>query len=134
MTSFINTSKTEIKIFLCFIFIGGISTLLDYSSYIMLLKLTEQIVLSKIISMLIAMTFSFISNKNLTFKEVRSRMIGEKIRFSICQAINLSVNVTCNYLFYKSTNSINTSFIAATFVAMSINFLIQRFWVFGGKK
>ncbi len=117
-----------------FLIIGGISTLIDYTLY-MLISIKISIIIAKFISMLCACIFSFFANKNWTFsnkEKINSKMI---ISYIITQVINISVNTGTNYIMYNLTNSKTIAFIIATLIAMIVNYLLQHFVVFkGGKK
>lgn len=117
-----------------FLFIGGISTIIDYIIY-MLLSIKINLIIAKSCSMLCACIFSFFANKNWTFnneEKINYKMI---IAYVITQIINISVNTSVNYLMYNLTTSKTIAFVIATFIAMIVNYLLQNYVVFkGGKK
>ena len=117
------------KGFFRFIVVGGLSTVIDYSMY-MLLSRHLLIELSKGISMMIASIFSYSMNKRFTFrnhKRTNSRYI---IRFYEVVLINLIINMTVNTVVYRMTDLKTPAFILATCAGMAVNYFGQRFFVF----
>lgn len=116
-----------------FLVVGGISTLLDFTIY-MLLSLKINLIIAKSCSMLCACIFSFFVNKNWTFnneEKINYKMI---IAYIITQIINIGVNTSVNYLMYNFSKLKTISFVIATFMAMIVNYLLQNFVVFKGEK
>ncbi len=121
-----------------FILTGGISTAIDFAVY-MLLSIKLPVEISKGISMLTASVFSYIANKNYTFRNKDRTTPGYLIRFYLVFAANLAVNIFVNSVMLRWTGYKIVSFIAATLAGMTVNYLGQRFIVFpekrgGGKK
>lgn len=116
-----------------FLIVGGTSTIIDYLIY-MVISTKLNLLLSKCISMLIACIFSFIANKNWTFRNKDKENYKMVLKFVGAQIINIGVNTGINYLMYNLTHSKTIAFVIATFIAMIINYLLQRFVVFKGDK
>lgn len=112
-----------------FLLIGGISTLLDYIIYSKLSQWLD-VTLAKLCSMLCATFFSFLINKIWTFQCQKQSWIVSFVKFYLTQIINIAVNVSVNSLLFWLTENQTAAFIGATVIAMSINFLLQRFYVF----
>lgn len=89
--------------------------------------------ISKVISMVIASTFAFFAHKNYTFKSKDDATVKTVSLFIICQIINIVANTGTNALCFNLTNHKVFSFVIATGVAMTVNFLIQNFFVFPKK-
>ena len=81
-----------------------------------------------------ASIFSFIKNKSWTFnikEKTNSKMV---LLYIIVQLINIGTNTLVNYLSFNITNLKTLSFVIATFIAMIVNYLLQRFVVFKEEK
>lgn len=117
-----------------FLVVGGSSTLLDFILYRGLLKLDFGTILAKTCSMLMAMLLSFFLNRGWSFRKVNRHHETQILRYIACQAVNLCVNVSVNYCLVTLTHNIYIGYVLATGIAMIANFLLQRFWVFGGKR
>ncbi len=126
--------KSEKKIFIRFCVTGGCSTFLDFIFYRRLLIWEINIFQAKLLSMSVVMFLSYIVNSCWSFRSVRTKKNGELFRYAICQGVNLGTNVFVNCLMVRLFNSINISYLAATGAGMAVNFLLQRYWVFGGEK
>lgn len=112
-----------------FLLVGGISTALDYIVYLILLNFVH-IVIAKFISMFCAITISYFLNKIWTFEYNNNTNTVLLLKFIFTQAINISINVLCNYLIFISCHNKHVAFIIATIVATIFNFLLQKYFVF----
>ncbi len=121
----LNKYKKEFR----FLIIGGISTTIDFIFY-MLLSQKIDITLAKLISMILATTFSYIFNKNWTFSVKEKTHALLIVKYIGCQIINILCNTITNTIVYKLTNLKIISFILATCLAMIVNFLLQKTVVF----
>lgn len=117
-----------------FLVVGGCSTLLDFVLYRGLLELDLGTVPAKTCSMLVSMLLSFLLNRGWSFRKVNRHHETQILRYVVCQAANLCVNVSVNYCLVTLTHNIYIGYVLATGIAMIVNFLLQRFWVFGGKR
>ena len=117
-----------------FLLVGGCSTLLDFILYRGLLELNLGTIPAKTCSMLVAMVLSFLLNRGWSFRKVNQDHQTQVLRYIVCQAANLCVNVLGNYCWVVLTHNIYVGYVLATGMAMTVNFLLQRFWVFGGKR
>ncbi|MCM1540493.1 MAG: GtrA family protein [Blautia sp.] len=119
--------------FLKFCIVGGISTFLDLGIYLLLYD-GAGVVLSKIVSMGCSMVFSYNLNKKWSFSISTKRTKKEVGRYLVTQAINMTVNVGVNYIVLEIFQIKLFAFIVATLVAMTINYVLQKRWVFRGEK
>lgn len=115
-----------------FVIIGGCSTIIDFIIY-MLFSLGFSVILSKGISMVISSGFSYFFNKRFTFRNQEKTNLGYILRFYLLFALNLIVNVGVNARIYSITGHKILAFVFATICGMFVNYLGQRFWVFGKK-
>lgn len=118
--------------FLKFLLIGGVSTGIDYVIYSALIQYIP-VTFSKLCSMLCSTFFSFLINKNWTFQSREQNWFESLRKYYLAQIANISVNVLMNTLLFSLTKNKTAAFIGATAIAMSINFLLQRFYVFKKK-
>ena len=124
-----NSNKSEFR----FLIIGGCSTLIDFIIY-MIISNYINITLAKLCSMMIASVFSYIFNKNWTFKDKENTSIKLVMKYVFSQIINILVNTMTNTLVYNMTRIKILSFVCATAIALVINFLLQKIVVFNGGK
>lgn len=117
------------KQFIRFACVGGGATLIDFILY-MLFALFIHITLAKLLSMLFASIYSYILNKSWTFNNRRQDNWRYIIKYVISQIANIVVNVTINSIVFFYTNSKINAFLIATCIAMIVNFLLQKLFVF----
>lgn len=128
----------QLKNIIKFCVVGLTSTAIDLYIYIFLSGYLHVIV-AKILSMTVASVLSYYINKCWTFKNKSKTSLVSLIKYYLTFLINLSTNTTINFLLYRSTGNKLLSFFIATGCAMTINYILQRFFVFkteikGGKK
>lgn len=119
--------------FIKFIIVGGSSTLLDFTIYMILNNFIE-ISIAKFISMTISCIYSFFINRCWTFESKEKINSKQLLKYVITQIINILVNVGTNQLIYTITTIKLLAYIVATGVAMIINYLLQKTIVFKEKK
>lgn len=112
-----------------FLLVGGCSTLMDFLIYIAL-AIVIPIFLAKAISMIVASIFSYIFNKNFTFKNRDQTSMRHVVSFYVVFTLNLITNVGVNFIIYSTSGCKVMAFVIATICGMTINYLGQRYWVF----
>lgn len=112
--------------------IGGATTVIDWAIYWFLSKAVG-ITIAKICSMILASIFSYIFNKLWTFENSDRNHVSYLWKYYITFAINVTINTTINTFMFNKTNEKLISLIVATGCATIVNYLLQRFWVFGEK-
>lgn len=122
---YINKYKSLLR----FLIIGGISTSIDFVLYMILSK-KIYLYFAKCISMLISMAFSYVGNRLWSFEVKSNKVVNSIFKYIIVQLINLVLNVSVNYLIFNYTNSKIIAFIFATCIAMVVNYILQRKFVF----
>lgn len=120
--------KLDISIFR-FLIIGGSSTIIDFIIYY-ILSCCIDISISKCISMLCASIYSYFLNKYWTFVNDDKRPLLTIIKYYITFAVNMVINISVNSFIFYHTQSKIIAFIIATGIAMIINYLLQKNWVF----
>ncbi len=117
------------RAFFKFCIVGCCATALDMSVYFILLEIMGPLI-AKTVSMGCSMILSYNLNRQWSFLVKVQKTSKEFLRFSFSQLINISVNVGTNYLVLVMTQLKLVAFIVATAIAMSINYALQKFWVF----
>lgn len=117
--------KKEVK-FMC---AGTFTTSIDLVVYIFLSRNLD-ITISKLISTMVACITSLVINKNWTFEYNNKFDIVLVLKYFISQIINITLNVVTNTIIYKLTNIKLLAFVLATVIAMMLNFLMQKLFVF----
>lgn len=130
--------KRELR---CFIAIGILATLTDFTIYTFLhARFAYPYSVAKALSSVMGTLFNYTLSKSITFKQ-HKRSGTEVLRFASLYGISLTANVTVNSLsiivlshFLASIlfpqAIIILAFLMATSVSTVLNFLGQKFWVF----
>ena len=120
-----------------FMMVGGTTVLIDLICYFILIYTGFETSLSKGISFSIGTVFAYFANRNYTFKS----SIGGFFRFTVFALLYLSslvVNVVSNEILLKSTSQISSSliisFLIATSLSATLNFIGMKYIVFNAKK
>ena len=112
-----------------FLFVGGISTAIDFFIYIVI-RLFVGTSVGKLLSMLCANLFSYFMNKKWTFSSKQNNSAKLVGIYILSQIVNIGTNVITNTLMFQLTGMVVLSFVIATSVAMIVNFLCQKLYVF----
>ena len=120
---------SKYKTFLRFCVVGGIATSLDFGIYLFLTHYIGPIV-SKTISMSCSMVLSYTLNKIWSFSCKDTAIRKELGKYLFAQGINLITNVSVNTVALYFTQNKLVSFLLATAIAMAVNYLLQKNYVF----
>ena len=112
-----------------FLLTGGSSTLIDFIIYYLLGTYID-ISIAKCISMLCASIYSYFLNKRWTFENVEKTSISIILKYYITFIINMAINVGINRIVFHHAHNKLIAFIVATAIAMIVNYLLQKKWVF----
>jgi len=116
-----------------FFIIGLVTVLIDYSTYQSLIFFESNISIAKSIGFALGTIFSFIANRNITFN-VKNNFFGHLIKFSMLYFTSMMFNVFVNSislgLFINSNLKVQISFILATIISATINFVGMKYFVF----
>lgn len=116
-----------------FVLIGGAATLIDLILYL-LLGIWISASLSKCLSMSCACIFSFFMNCRWTFNIRGKITFLQMTKYIAVQLINIGVNVGVNALILHALAGFKLgAFVIATGAAMSVNFVLQKLFVFRSK-
>ena len=115
-----------------FLLVGGASTGLDFVIYMALGRWIAPTP-AKLISMLCSTLFAFVINRNWTFQNKDQGLLVSLGKYYLAQAANIATNVTVNAVLLRLTGRRIVAFIGATGIAMCVNYLLQRLFVFRKK-
>lgn len=129
MLDFIARNTKKIKNFLL---IGALAVLIDYFLYSTLMHLHFSISFSKAIGFLFGTFFSFLGNRNITFKSRYSKLVIFK--YFILYSFTMNLNIFLNIIFIDFFSSLKLvkqlSFFIATGSCAVLNFIALNFLVF----
>lgn len=118
-------NKSVIK----FLAVGGCCTFIDYSIYMMIVDKIG-VLGGKGISMGCSMIINYLLNKYWSFDAKKTKKGKEITRYILSQVANITVNMSINFIVLSVIGQKTIAFLCATGVAMIVNYLLQRFWVF----
>ena len=119
-----------------FLIVGGTTVLIDLIYYFILIYMGFDTPLSKGVSFSVGAVFAYFANRNYTFQS----SMGGFFRFTVFILLYLStlaVNVVSNEIVLKLTSQINgslmISFLIATSLSATLNFVGMKYIVFKAK-
>jgi len=121
----------NLKQFIKFAFVGVLNTLIDFGVYYVLTRFAGMYyVYANIISVILAITNSYLINRSWTFKS-KNKIIGsEALKFWIVSIVGLILNTIILKVFiYFGANDLISKAIASIFVLVW-NYLLNKFWTF----
>lgn len=121
-------SRIKIELFK-FIMVGAFSTLIDFTLFFTLVQINFNTPLAKTLSFISGTCIGFFGNSLITFNH---RKVSTGRYFSI-YTISLILNVAANHLSYQVFQNRHFSWILATFISTSFNFIGLRSFAFADK-
>lgn len=126
--------KKEIAVF---IIVGSLTVLVDYLSYRGLIFMDIMSVeLAKTVGFLTGTVFAYFANRFWTFGH-KQHAPGSSYRFAALYSVTLGANVLVNsiglFLLANMTGAVEVSFLVATGVSASLNFLGMKLFVFNSR-
>ena len=115
-----------------FLITGGCSTGIDFVIYIFLSR-SINLSVAKTISMCTASVFSYFVNKKWTFQDKKAVYTTQVFKYTLAQSVNLGVNVGINAAMFSLFHQKVIAFVLATGTAMTVNYLMQKWFVFSEK-
>jgi putative flippase GtrA len=115
-----------------FLLVGGVSALVDYGSYQLLLWLGVWVHLAKALSFIAGTTTAYLLNRRWTFRAPgsRARFAGFVALYATTFCLNVGVNALALYLLPPSPWEITIAFVIAQGTATTVNFLVLRGLIF----
>lgn len=127
--------------FIIFGIIGGVGLFVNLGLYslFVLTFLQGREMVANVLAVCLTISFNWVGNKVLAFKNSDKKAHVEALQFFISSAIALPLNMICLYISrdimgYKDLLSGNISLIVATGIGMIVKFLLYKFWVFKPSK
>ncbi|MGU3502743.1 GtrA family protein [Mycobacterium sp. C31M] len=115
-----------------FIITGGLSAIVDFGLYVLLLQFGLHVNLAKTLSFIAGTTTAYLINRRWTFKAEPSK--ARFIAVMALYALTYAVQVGINYLFYLEFAGrpwqVPVAFVIAQGTATVINFVVQRTVIF----
>ena len=116
------------KIFSTFIIVGAIGFIIDFSLYLLFIKLDLGVYLSRALAFIFAVQSTYFLNKKFTFSERNAHQLS----YFIGQGIGIIINY-CSFIFfyrYITPEHSNIAFFAGSAIALFYNFAIANLWAF----
>lgn len=129
-----NKKSFLIKQFILFNIIGIINTLITFGIYSLCIKLGVNYRLALILEYVFGIIFSFIMNKNITFKHITGNTVKMFIKMVLTYIVTFGVNMGILSLFVEilQLNEYLSQFIALGIVSV-LSFILQKIIVFREK-
>ena len=114
-----------------FLFVGGSTVLVDYTSYILLSMADLDRDISKGLGFLAGAIFAYYANKKITFNYSGPKRIYQfAVIYVISLVLNISINSASLELLAHTEPATNVAFILATIASASFNFLGMKYFAF----
>ncbi|MCV7430072.1 GtrA family protein [Mycolicibacterium bacteremicum] len=115
-----------------FILTGGLSAIVDFGLYVLLLEFGLHVNLAKTLSFIAGTTTAYLINRRWTFRAEPSK--ARFIAVMVLYALTYAVQVGINYVFYLQFDGrpwqVPVAFVIAQGTATVINFVVQRTVIF----
>lgn len=115
-----------------FIVTGGLSAIVDFGLYVLLLAAGLHVNVAKTVSFVAGTTTAYLINRRWTFQAPPSK--ARFIAVCVLYAVTYAVQVGINYVFYMAWDEkpwrVPVAFVIAQGTATVINFIVQRAVIF----
>lgn len=122
--------------FITFLFVGGLTVLIDFTTYNVLYYIDMNFDIAKTIGFLTGTIFAYFANKQWTFQARGG--VNVFFVFIVLYFCTLGLNVGTNHMVLKILGenplNVNLAFIFATGLSATTNFLGMKFLVFKGNE
>ncbi len=134
MIKFVNklVQKEICRQFIKFCLIGLLNTIIDYSIYLFFSRsIGLYFLYANIISISVAMTFSFFANKYWTFQNKDKRLKTQYLKFAAVNVVYFFLNNSILFVLvtYLAVFDLLAKIIAII-IGLSWNFFVNRHWTF----
>lgn len=122
--------KDDTKEMLSYVFVGGMTTLVNYVVYFILLKIHSHWLIANSISWFFAVLFAYYTNKRYVFKS-KNEVKKEFISFVLLRFMTLLIENVCLYLLIDLMNiQPMISKILVSFITICTNYVLCKFKIF----
>ena len=122
--------KDDTKEMLSYVFVGGMTTLVNYVVYFILLKIHSHWLIANSISWFFAVLFAYYTNKRYVFKS-KNEVKKEFISFVLLRFMTLLIENVCRYLLIDLMNiQPMISKILVSFITILSNYVLCKFKIF----
>ncbi len=122
--------KGDTKEMLSYVFVGGMTTLVNYVVYFILLKIHSHWLIANSISWFFAVLFAYYTNKRYVFKS-KNEVKKEFISFVLLRFMTLLIENVCLYLLIDLMNiQPMISKILVSFITILSNYVLCKFKIF----
>ncbi|BCN46919.1 GtrA family protein [Rhodococcus hoagii] len=115
-----------------FVLTGGLSAVVDFGLYLLLLAVGLPLNLAKAISFIAGTTTAYLINRRWTFKAEpsRARFVAVVVLYALTFAVQVGLNGLMAHVFPDEWWRIPLAFVIAQGTATVINFVVQRAVIF----
>ncbi|ORJ93012.1 hypothetical protein A6I85_21710 [Prescottella equi] len=115
-----------------FVLTGGLSAVVDFGLYLLLLAVGLPLNLAKAISFIAGTTTAYLINRRWTFKAEpsRARFVAVVVLYGLTFAVQVGLNGLMAHVFPDEWWRIPLAFVIAQGTATVINFVVQRAVIF----
>ncbi|WP_429519023.1 MULTISPECIES: GtrA family protein [unclassified Rhodococcus (in: high G+C Gram-positive bacteria)] len=115
-----------------FVLTGGLSAVVDFGLYVLMLALGLQRDVAKAISFVAGTTTAYLINRRWTFKAEpsRARFVAVVVLYGVTFGVQVGLNAVMNNVFPDEWWRVPLAFVIAQGTATVINFVVQRAVIF----
>lgn len=122
--------KDDTKEIVSYVFVGGMTTLVNYVVYFILLKIHSHWLIANSISWIFAVLFAYYTNKRYVFKSTNN-IKKEFISFILLRFMTLLIENICLYLLIDLLNLQSMiSKVCVSFITILSNYILCKFKIF----
>ena len=122
--------KDDTKEIVSYVFVGGMTTLVNYVVYFILLKIHSHWLIANSISWIFAVLFAYYTNKRYVFKSTNN-IKKEFISFILLRFMTLLIENICLYLLIDLLNlQPMISKVCVSFITILSNYILCKFKIF----
>ena len=125
----------HIRQFVVFCLVGVINSLVDFSIYLGLTRITEMYYLyANVIAVLISMFVAFWLHKHVTFKNKSKKLVSQGVKFFVVGMVGFVLHNLLLWLFVSNLELYDVwAKIGAIIIVTFWNFGAQKLWAFAHK-